>query len=335
MSDPYRVLIIGAGLAGLTAAAELTGGLVDERPVEVLVVDKAKGPGGRLATRRIGAAVLDHGAQFFTVRSGALQARVDRWLADGVAEEWCRGFDPVDGYPRYRVTGGMNQLAKHLRAELDQSVEMVTRQRVEAIIPGPDRWAVSYHAASRTIDEADAIIATPPVPQTVELLEAGAAMPGGELRERLETMIYHRVIGVLIRLDRSPELPEPGALQQPDHPVFSFVADNQAKAISPEPAVTFHLGHARSAELWDRSDDEVLDAIADELTAHLGPATAIETQVKRWRYAGPVTPAPEASLQIATEPGPLLLAGDGFAGAKVEGAFLSGLDAATRLLAGS
>lgn len=332
MNDTYRVMIIGAGLAGLTAAAELAGGEIDGRPVEVLLVDKAKGPGGRLATRRLGEAVLDHGAQFFTVRSDAFRARVDRWMADSVAEEWCLGFDPTDGYPRYRIAGGMNRLAKHLAVELDDRIDLITRQRVEAVIPGPDCWAVTYHSASREIDEVDAIIATPPVPQIVELLKAGAAMPGGELGERLEAMTYHKVIGVLTRLDRSPELPEPGALQQPDHPTFSFVADNQAKAISPEPAVTFHLTHALSAELWEHSDDEVLARVGDELTAHLGSATAIETQVKRWRYAGPVSPAPESSLRIADRPGPLVLAGDGFAGSKVEGAFLSGLDAATGLL---
>lgn len=336
MSDPYRVMILGAGLAGLTAAAELADTTVDDRPVEVLLVDKAKRPGGRLATRRLGDAVLDHGAQFFTVRSDAFRERVDRWLADGVVEEWCRGFDPVDGYPRYRTAGGMNRLGKHLAAELaatDGGPTMVTRQRADAIIPGPDRWAVTYHGASRDIDEVDAIIATPPVPQIVELLKAGAAMPAGELGSRLEAMTYHKVIGILTRLDRSPELPSPGALQQPDHPMFSFVADNQAKAISPEPAVTFHLTHALSAELWGRSDEEVVERVAVDLASHLAPARPVETQVKRWRYAGPVTPATEASLQIAERPGPLVIAGDGFAGAKVEGAFLSGLDAATGILA--
>ena len=104
--------------------------------------------------------------------------------------------------------------------------------------------------------------------------------------------------------------------------------------VSPEPAMTFHLGHPLSAELWDRTDDEVLARVGDELRRLLGPASALEIQVKRWRYAGPVEPAPEASLLVAERPGPLLVAGDGFAGAKFEGAFLSGLDAAARLLAG-
>jgi predicted NAD/FAD-dependent oxidoreductase len=65
-----RVVIVGAGLSGLVAANEL-----QAAGVEVAVVDKARSPGGRLATRRIGGATLDHGAQFFTVRTPAFQHR--------------------------------------------------------------------------------------------------------------------------------------------------------------------------------------------------------------------------------------------------------------------
>ena len=58
-----RVTVIGAGLAGLIAAQQL-----HNNGHDVVVLDKGKSPGGRLATRRIGDATLDHGAQFFTVR---------------------------------------------------------------------------------------------------------------------------------------------------------------------------------------------------------------------------------------------------------------------------
>ena len=66
-----RVAIVGAGLAGLMAGRTLA-----EAGHEVVLLDKGRSPGGRLATRRIGAATLDHGAQFFTVRSEAFAARV-------------------------------------------------------------------------------------------------------------------------------------------------------------------------------------------------------------------------------------------------------------------
>ena len=73
-----RVVIVGAGMSGLVAAQELVAA-----GVEVAVVDKGRSVGGRLATRRIGDARLDHGAQFFTVRTPAFQRRVDQWLDRG------------------------------------------------------------------------------------------------------------------------------------------------------------------------------------------------------------------------------------------------------------
>lgn len=330
MTEPYRVLIVGAGLSGLTAAIELT---ASPQPIEVTVVDKGRAPGGRLATRRMGRGLVDHGAQFFTVRSGDFGQWVDRWLNDGVAEEWCRGFDPVDGYPRYRIAGGMSALARHLAAQATEAgARVVSRQQVAAIIPGADGWSATYEAGSRDVDEVDAVIATPPVPQVVELLRSGAAMPGGELGARLESMAYHKVVALLVVVDRSPGLPEPGALQRPDHPTFSFVADNQAKGISDAPVMTFHLSHGLSDRLWDRPDAEILAAVDGELSRTIGEAEVVDVQIKRWRHAGPVTPATEHSLLIAERPGPLVAAGDGFAGAKIEGAFLSGLDAARHLL---
>jgi len=67
-----KVVIVGAGISGLVAARELAA-----HDVDVTVVDKGRSVGGRLATRRIGDARLDHGAQFFTVRTPAFQACVD------------------------------------------------------------------------------------------------------------------------------------------------------------------------------------------------------------------------------------------------------------------
>ncbi len=328
----WSVLIVGGGLAGLSAALELVEGAeaAGGGPVgRVAVVEAGRSAGGRLATRTIDRAVLDHGAQFFTVRSDTLQARVDQWLADGAVEEWCRGFAEVDGFPRYRAPGGMVALAAHMRRRLERAgVEIVTGRRVDAVLSDGERWVTTYHGATREPDEATALIATPPVPQILELLRNGAVAVPAEHRERLEGFTYHRVLALLAVLDRSPGLPAPGALQQPADPVFSFVADNQAKGISPVPAVTFHTAHALSAELWELSDDEVVARLTEPARAYLGGAEITALQLKRWLHTGPVTPWPEPCLTIADRPGPLVLAGDGFGTSRFEGAYNSGLAAA-------
>jgi predicted NAD/FAD-dependent oxidoreductase len=325
-------LIIGAGLAGLTAARRLA---VVGR--SVLVVDKGRSVGGRLATRRIGRAVLDHGAQFFTVRTPIFQSEVDGWLEAGIVTPWCHGFDHDDGHPRYRALEGMNAIAKYVAEHVDlDSIDnprrprIMTRVEANAIIGGPDHWTVAYEAGAREPDDAGAIISTAPIPQSLALLRAGATP--STMADTLQSVRYHRVIAVLATLDRSPGLPSPGAIQQPTDPTFTFVADNEAKGISPEPAVTFHLSPSLSARLWDEEDAAVLAHLHEELRRYLSDAVVTTIQVKRWRYSGPVTPFPERYAVAATYPGTLLFAGDGFGDSKVEGAFLSGLAASERLL---
>ena len=70
----------------------------------VLLFDKGRGPGGRLATRRIqtstGEAYFDHGAQFFTVRNDAFRRQVAAWTSEGVAAAWpSAGSDAYVGLP--------------------------------------------------------------------------------------------------------------------------------------------------------------------------------------------------------------------------------------------
>ena len=100
-----EVLVIGAGLAGISAVRALHAAGVD-----VLLVDKGGSVGGRMATRRIGKGVADHGAQFFTAASPEFQRTIDQWEADGFAFLWDIGWstgsftdNEGEGYTRYAV----------------------------------------------------------------------------------------------------------------------------------------------------------------------------------------------------------------------------------------
>ena len=66
MSDGRKkrsCIVVGAGISGLLAADEL-----QREGWTVAVLDKSRGVGGRMTTRRVGEGTFDHGAQFFTVR---------------------------------------------------------------------------------------------------------------------------------------------------------------------------------------------------------------------------------------------------------------------------
>ena len=87
------VVVIGAGIAGLIAARILI-----EAGANVAVVDKGRGVGGRLATRRFAEARFDHGAQFITTRDAWFRGAMEQWVDSGAASEWFtsgRKFWPV------------------------------------------------------------------------------------------------------------------------------------------------------------------------------------------------------------------------------------------------
>ncbi len=317
MSD---VLIVGAGLSGLTAAT-----IVTEAGLSVTVVDKGRSVGGRLATRRIEGARLDHGAQFFTVRGDEFAATVERAVAAGVVHEWCRGFDqPADGYPRYTGSLGMNGFAKWLA----QGHDVVVGDRVEAIRIVDGR--VQAESAGG-LPSAKACLITAPVPQSLEMLRSGGIELPQPLAATLAEVRYFFTQGLLTVVDGETAIGEPGGIQLPETEPFTFIGDNQRKGISDRTAVTFHANHDYSAARYEDDEAEVLAELLELAQPWLGSATVVEAQLKRWRYAGPIAPVPERVLSTEIDGAILAFAGDAFGGPKVEGAFNSGA-AAGRLL---
>ena len=66
-------------MAGMTAGEALqTAGW------RVVLLDKGRRAGGRMATRRIGSSRFDHGAQFFTVPDPRFRAVVAQWSSNVV-----------------------------------------------------------------------------------------------------------------------------------------------------------------------------------------------------------------------------------------------------------
>ncbi|MCC6802026.1 MAG: FAD-dependent oxidoreductase [Anaerolineae bacterium] len=319
------VLVVGAGLAGLMAARTLV-----EQGARVIVVDKGRSVGGRLATRRIGGGVADHGAQFFTVRDPAFGAFVERWITEGLVFEWSRGWSDGslsvsrDGHPRYAVRGGMNALAKHLAKGLDTRLKV----NLAAVKPANGGWQITDVSGSS--QRAQAVLLTPPVPESLGLLNAVPLNPDD--RKALEAIQYSPSLTGMFRLDRVIRLPSPGAIQRP-HANVHWIADNHRKGISPGAVIlTAQAGTTYSRQLWERSDEQILNALKVDLLPVIGDAQIVEAQLKRWRYSQPEQIYPERCFVAADLPAPLVFAGDAFGEPRVEGAALSGMAAGRRLI---
>ena len=276
-----RVVIVGAGICGLVAGRRLA-----DSDVDVVLLDKGRSVGGRLATRRIGDATVDHGAQFFTVRTPAFQRQVDDWVDRGLATVWSHGFSTSDGHPRYVATSGMNSLAKDLATGLDvrcSSMAFGIRAGSDAIAP----WQVAIDDG--TVHDADAVIVTTPLPRPTPCLPTGDRLR----RVAVDRLRPHdRAAGHA----RSPGgYLAPGGVQSPT-PDIGFVVDNQAKGVSATPAITVHASPSWSEAHWDDDIDTLRPALIELADTWLGGAVVIEAQVKKWRFATPRSPWPDPVL---------------------------------------
>ncbi len=324
MSADGEVIVVGAGIAGLAAAREL---LLNGASVSVL--DKARGVGGRMATRRIGDATFDHGAQFFTVRGADFRTTIDTALDLGIVDVWCRGFGADDGHPRYFCPGGMTGLAKWLASQVTELGGRIETDRpVDSVSVGSSGWSVA--TAGAPID-ARAVVLTCPIPQSLVLLDRGGTGHAG--LAPLRSLGYKSVLAVLAVLDGPSGVPDPGGVQFEETDLFTFVADNAKKGISERPALTLHTNGETSARRWDEDRAAVLDDLLSEAAVWFGSADVVDAQIHGWRYAAPLEPRVENHLVVATDPGPLLMAGEAFGGPKVEGSFVSGLAAARAVVA--
>jgi renalase len=328
MNSEFSCIIIGAGIAGLMAAQTL-----QAQGVRVTVLDKGRGIGGRLATRWVEVAAeqkayFDHGAQFFTVRDERFQKFVDQWLAAGIARQWSSGFaqsDGIpnnDGHPRYCGSAGMNSIARYLT----NGIDVRTNAKVIHVAQQNSQWKIVLENDESLT--ADALLMTPPAEQSLALLDGALPI---EVRSALERITYDPCFALLAVLNSPPCLPEPGALQLQSEPI-AWMADNHRKGISPNVfTATIHAGAEFTREHWDTNHEIIAEKLLSAAHEWLGDSVQ-SWQIHRWRYSQPRILHPEACL-IVNDGAPLAFAGDGFGAARVEGAAISGISAAEKIVA--
>ena len=313
-------LIIGAGMAGLTAARELT-----SQGWDVVVLDKGRGIGGRMATRRIEQARLDHGAQYFSATTPDFQQVIQPLVEDNVVGQWpLEQTDAADSafhYPYYIGLDGMNAVAKALSRDLT----VLTAETVVSFRIADAQWLVETESGGQY--RADALLITIPAPQALTLIEKSGFPLSPSDRSALRAITYRPCIAVMATLHQPSTIPAPGAVRYETGDI-AWVADNAKKGISPgQPSVTIHASTDFSRTHFDDDLARIGQQLIDQLPT-LIPADSISTvQVHRWRYslADQRHPAP---FLIVEAPLPLLFGGDGFGMGNVEGAFLSGLQLA-------
>lgn len=324
-----RIAVVGTGIAGACCAHALV-----QAGHAVQVFDKARGPGGRLATRRAewvagdGAACmarLDHGAVGITARSRAFQGFVDQAVHAGWMAEWSPAVAPdslpLDGGSKlYLPVPDMPELCRRLLVRVVATWSCT----VDALHAGPLGWQLAS-GGERLGEHFDAVVLAIPPAQAAPLI-------GPHRRDwaRHAALAAMQTCWTLMGVADAPE-PEPGwDLARPSTGPLAWVLRSDARPGRERVSGQAHwVAHARAG--WSRrhleetpewARQQLQAALADVLghTVHWQYATA-----HRWRYAQPQSQrlAPTESCWWDAGLG-LGVCGDFLGGAGAEGAWLSG-----------
>lgn len=310
-----KLAIIGAGIAGLTLARLLHG------RADVTVLEKSRGLGGRMATRRAGRFEFDHGAQYFTARSREFQRFIQQHSDTGIVQDWQprtltlgnteKPYNRPWFEPHWVGVPAMNNLGKALadgqRVDLEAQVE-----RIESTESG---WTVVLQDGSNR-GVFDWVVCTAPAAQCRQLL------PGSfQHHQALRKVRMSGCFTLMLGFNTDPGLPFQAAKIK--DPALGWVAVNSSK---PRRGRGFSL-LAQSTNDWADTHMElplpvIQQQMMDTLTA-LFPTlpTPDHVDIHRWRYAATTVPL-EQDFLLDRHNG-LAACGDWCLGGRVEAAFTS------------
>lgn len=274
-----EIVIVGAGLCGLTLARGLK--TVGK---SCLLLEKSRGLGGRIATRRIDDWGLDHGASFLFY---------SQYFEDFLNLTSDLVFRSSQGF---YLEGGMNRLPKVLA----QDLEILKNHRAQTIVRESSRWRIQTEEGLTVT--ADKVIITAPLPQAIQLLEAN----GLETPAELKAIQYKKA---LIYLAVYKDLPDKLlSFTHQDHLIYFM----RERKLHPR-GVVMHLSEELAEASFEKSDSEILNLMGEVMNSTPLKDYEIEkAELKKWRYSEPHTIHPSSYVEVL--PG-LYLTGDAFSGA--------------------
>lgn len=337
--------IIGAGGAGCGVAYALR-----DADIEVTLFEKSRGVGGRAATRRRNNCYYDHGANYIkptdSRTEGLLEALGTEGLVDIAGPVWTHDNDgqisesDEQEAHKWSYTTGITQFAKRLLAETDANVEKGLR------IAGLE-WKDSGDASGwGLVDDADspvgtfdAVVLTPPAPQTAEILRRTQWIDSRrkELAGAIDEVPYRTIRSVMLHYPFEIAVPY-YALVNPDkeHPIGWLSREEYKEGHVPdgETLLVVQMSPAWSSEHYDHPT-AAAGRVVSRMVANLldddrlAEPDWVDTQ--GWRYALPDGAVDDAIIRRAESAG-LYFAGDWVVGnGRVHEAFWNGVAVAKRV----
>ena len=303
-SPHYDLLIIGAGIAGLTA-----GRMAQQAGLKVMLIDKGRRIGGRVSTRSMDGFVFNHGAQFATSKSSDFGDILRAASNAGMATNWQIEDKKmvVVGTPMMRALPMF--LADNLPIQQNRHIASIIRKTDHIQCIDADSVKVT----------ARKVICTAPAPQTATLL----ADDFPNLAATARHASYAPCLTVMLGLADDKLLPQI-PVKSPQHNIgWAMCETSRPNAIQHRPALTIQADAKWSAAHKDDKPDSIIKQLIEkyQLTTGLQIGEVLHAHAHRWLYAKVTKPSPTDAIICQKN---LAIAGDWLGGASIEHAFISG-----------
>ncbi len=334
-----RVAIIGAGMSGTIAARTLL-----DHGVKVNIFEKSRHAGGRMATRRReGQPVFDHGAQYFTARDQRFARHVNSWRQQGVVAKWPEVAGSIvvmkngvleqksDSVERFVGTPGMRSVVEHLAS----GMEINFRTTIRNISRDLRDQLYLQDADDNLYGPFDHVIVSIPAPQASALLATLNTEHCDAMLQAIKHIKMNPSWATMIRLGKPLDASPSWAGAFVHESLLGWIARDSSKPqrdTEHGESLVLHATAQWSLENLERDADEIAAEMLAEFwhVSGLSSQSPNHLQAHRWRHAIPVDPATERTL--FSDDRSIGCCGDWLGGPRVEGAFLSGMAAAGRIL---
>ena len=342
----HDVIVVGAGIAGLSLARELRA-----QGRAALVLERARGVGGRCATRRIDGQPVDHGVAFIHGREARFLDELAGVPDAALIPDWPRVREGT-GVPcqpeafggrgkRIAIAAGVSSFAKYLARGLDVRLEANVEALGLAAALGSTAgrtWEVGLATGEKL--RAKAVALTLPAPSAIALLRQMDPQPVA-LAPMLTLLGLVRMLPCLTLITRYPAgVPGPpweASFPRSSAAIHTILHDSSKRAAASRLVLVIQARPRFSRLHLDDSMESWTRALLQEGAALHGDWIAQPEVVQShvWRNAR-VAVGSELAGPVATllDGGAVLgIAGDGLHhAAGVEGAYLSGAALVARFL---
>lgn len=325
-----NIAIIGAGISGLILANEL------KEIGKITIFEKARGVGGRMASRSFENFTFDFGAQFFTAKTPEFKSFVNDLIDKKIVEKWQANFVEIDDniitYKRmwnsanehFIASPKMNSMAKYLAKQLENSVEIILQKKISKI-KKIKKLISLFDDEENLCGKFDLLILTIPSDQAIELLPNNFSY-----FEQLATKKMSPCFAVMLGLKSKPKLDWDCAYLK--NSKLSWIAFESSKpSRSNVQSLTLLSRNSWANENLERDLQEIKNELIAEFeyATNLKITDILHSDIHRWKYAN--IEKQKGEKFIYDEKNSIALASDYFIQGRIECAFQSAMALAFKL----